>query len=84
MDLPPPTASVSHVRAASQIINLANILGTLAGVIFATLGVFLVYLGSVDAQSHVVLFGTEIQTSSVGVACIFIGAAVAILTVRRT
>jgi uncharacterized membrane protein len=79
-----PATRPKDVRGTAAVINLANIIGIFAGVVFGILGVALVYLGSRDAESIVTLFGQEIKTSSVGVACIFIGAVTAIMTIRRT
>jgi hypothetical protein len=63
-----------HIEAASPSINLANKLRIASGVIFACLGALLVYLGNVNAGSTISLFGATINTGSVGVASIAIGA----------
>ena len=54
-----------------------------AGLGFAVLGVVLVLEGGESGSSVIKMFGQEISTDSVGVACIFIGAVTAIFGIRR-
>ena len=57
-------------------------LAFIAGIVFAIVGVVLVYLGAAgDTQIH--LWGAKISTSSVGIAAIFIGAVLIFRTFRR-
>jgi len=47
------------------------------------LGVVLVIKGGEAGRSVISLFGQQIETQSVGVACIFIGAVTLVLVIRR-
>ena len=71
------------VEAAKGPIFLISILGAVAGIAFAAFGVWLVIGGGEEGTSTIELFGQTIETSSVGVACIFIGAVTVIITLRR-
>lgn len=57
--------------------------GVLAGVVFAGLGVWLVVGAGETGTSLISIFGQELETTSVGVACIFIGAVTVMVTIRR-
>ena len=48
------------------------------------MGVVLVYMARKEAKTAVNMFGTTIETGSIAVACIFIGAVIIIMTIRRT
>src|SRR5579863_981737 len=52
------------------------------GGIFGSLGVILVYLGA-KGDTHIKLFGQSVETASVGVASIFMGAVTVVLVLRR-
>jgi hypothetical protein len=84
LGLSPRVEDSEEIRAAAPVINLANIAGISAGVIFGILGVLLVFIGSAVAASSIIFFGAEIRTVSVGIGCIFIGAVTVILTLWRT
>ena len=50
--------------------------------VFGSLGVALVYLGA-KGTTHIKLFGAVLDTTDVGVACIFLAAVTVILILRR-
>ena len=62
---------------------LLAVICIVAAIIFAILGVVLVLEGGETGTSDISIFGQEIKTSSVGVACIGIAAVVLVMTVRR-
>jgi hypothetical protein len=57
---------------ASPILKLMIILGFVAGIIFALLGVWLVYLGA-TGDTEVSFFGQTAKSANVGIVAIFIG-----------
>lgn len=73
----------SNLEAAKGPIFLISILGAFAGIVFAAFGVWLVIGGGETGASTVRLFGQTIETTSVGIAAIFIGAVTVVVTLRR-
>jgi hypothetical protein len=57
-------------------------LAFIAGIVFAVIGVVLVYLGA-TGDTQIDLWGAKISTSSVGIAAIFIAAILIVRTFRR-
>lgn len=66
---------------ASPLIKFFTIIGIIAGIILALLGIWLVYLGS-TGDTEFNLFGQTFKSSNVGIAAIFIGAVVIITSIR--
>jgi hypothetical protein len=82
-DVLQPRDFVEAVETAKRPLQFISLLGVLAGIIFAGLGVWLVVGASESGTTSISLFGQEVETTSVGVACIFIGAVTVIVTIRR-
>ena len=74
---------VAHTETITMAILIIMGFGVVAGVILAGFGVVLVLHGATTATSSIHLFGQTIDTTSVGVACVGIGAIVVIVTIRR-
>lgn len=74
---------VAHTETITMALLIIMAFGVIAGVLLAGFGVVLVLHGSVNATSSIHLFGQTIDTTSVGVAGVLIGAVVVILTIRR-
>ncbi len=72
----------AHVRAASPLLRLISVLGTLLGAILLVGGVFLAVIGG-RADTTLVLFGSEFSSTSVGVTMAFIGVVLVGVTFRR-
>jgi hypothetical protein len=75
--------SPSGVKTATPPLVIISILGALAGVLFGVFGIWLAFLGGPTAVSHIKLFGQEVTTESIGVACVFVGSITVLLTLRR-
>ena len=73
----------SHVRDARLRIILISTLGAVSGVLFGFFGIWLVFGGGPAGSSIMTLFGQELKTENVGVACVFIGAVTVVVTLRR-
>jgi energy-converting hydrogenase Eha subunit E len=78
-----PVDTTEFVKAVSEPLKFISVLGVVAGIVFALFGVWLAVAGGASGDSTVKFLGQEIKTTNVGVACVFIGAAVAIGTIRR-
>jgi len=74
---------VLRVKAVAPLLLAICLIGAVGGGVLAWFGVQLVQSGNADAASKITLFGQQLETTSVGVACIFIGAVVMIVTIRR-
>jgi methyl-accepting chemotaxis protein len=70
------------LRGTSPTIKLIVVTGAVAGILFAGFGVWLVYLGS-SGETRFAFFGQQFASRNVGIAAIFIGAAVLVLLTRR-
>ena len=71
------TRTLEHHKTRRQTIRQAYILGLVTlgvSVMFALIGLALVALGGAEATSAISMFGQSIETGSMGVACLFIGA----------
>ena len=71
-----------YIYMAGKIFTLIVIF-VLAGLVFAGMGVYLVLATGESGESTIQLFGQTIETSSVGVACIGIGAIAMCYTVNK-
>jgi membrane protein implicated in regulation of membrane protease activity len=74
---------VAHTETLTMALLIIMAFGVIAGVILAGFGVVLVFHGAANATSSIHLFGQTIDTTSVGVACVAIGAVVVVVTIRR-
>jgi uncharacterized membrane protein len=74
---------VDYVQAVTEPLKFITVLGVIAGLAFAAMGVWLVIGSGESGESEIKFLGQEIKTTSVGVASIFIGATTAIMTIRR-
>jgi hypothetical protein len=75
--------SQSMAAVVTRSIYMPIAIGTMIlGAVFGGLGVLLVYLGA-TGDTHLKLFGQSMDSASVGVASIFIGAVTVILIIRR-
>lgn len=70
------------MRPIDGTLRMALVLGFVAGVTICGLGVWLVYLGS-TGPSRIQFFGQSIDSTSVGVSALFIGATTLVLLFRR-
>jgi uncharacterized membrane protein len=73
--------SIDMVEATKRTIGLMGWLGLIGCLAAIGAGVFMVYVGS-TGTSEVALFGQTINTTSVGVACVFLGIVALVLVVR--
>jgi hypothetical protein len=69
-------------RAVTKLLLVVSIGVLLVGSLFGILGVILVYKGA-TGTSHFSLFGQTVETASVGVASLFIGAVVVVILIRQ-
>ena len=74
---------VTNVQVVSMVLLVIMAFGVVAGVLLAMFGVLLVVMGPAIATINISLLGMVIDTTSVGVACVAIGALVVVLTIRR-
>jgi uncharacterized membrane protein len=74
--------SVAAVRSARGLIGIMAFFGLVGAIVAIFAGVFMVFLGSIG-NSEIRLFGQEISTTNVGVACVFLGIVALIVVVRR-
>jgi hypothetical protein len=74
---------VRDVKAVTPFLITISIIAMIAGITFAGLGVWLVVGAGETGTSTISILGQTIQTTSVGVACIFIGAIVVLMVLRR-
>jgi len=74
---------VTHVQTQTMARLIIMAFGVVAGVILAGFGVVLALNGAANATSSIHFFGQTIDTTSVGVACIAMGAIVVTLTIQR-
>ena len=72
----------NQVRATSPVLTLVILGGFVSGIIMAGLGIWLVYLGATGVTEFS-FFGQTFKSANVGIAAIFLGAAVIVLLVRR-
>lgn len=70
------------VRNISNKLFWLGVISSVCATILSGFGVVLVLFGE-HGESTISLFGQEIKTASVGVACIFIGAVPLVLLIRR-
>jgi hypothetical protein len=72
----------NHLRAATPVLIIGMILGTLMSIAAIAVGGYAIYKGSMGAtEMH--LFGTSISTQSSGVALVFIGGVCLLLIIRK-
>ena len=76
------SAFVANVSAITRPLTLIAGLGVIAGIVFGGYGVVLILLGYEARRSTIRFFGQSIETTSVGVACIFVGAVVVGITIH--
>ncbi len=69
------------LKQISPLLKLFAVLGFVAAVIFALLGVWLIYLGS-TGQTEFTLIGQTFKSANVGIAAIFIAAVTFLFTIR--
>jgi hypothetical protein len=77
-------STAADTRAATRPFLLISVMITVASVLFAAFGLWLAVQDGGTAGSSINLFGQDITTQSIGVACIFIGAVVFVVTLSRT
>ena len=73
------SADVGHTHGIMLVVSIGVII---AGMAMAGIGAYLVYLGS-TGSSEFQFFGQQFKSSNIGVAAIFIGAAMIVLVLRR-
>jgi hypothetical protein len=74
---------VVWVETMSRPLLIVMAFGVVAGILLGAFGLLLVLEGSAIANIHVSLFGVDINTTSVGVACVVVGAVVVDRTIGR-
>lgn len=70
------------LEKTTSFLKLVLVFGFVSGIIFALLGVWLVFLGSTGSTDFN-LFGQTFTSANVGIAAVFIGAVVSVLVIRR-
>ena len=70
------------IRGATPLLTIVIIGGYIAGIALAVFGVWLVYLGA-TGSTEFSFFGQTFKSTNVGIAGIFLGAAVIVLLIRR-
>ncbi len=73
------TTTLEH---ASPLLKIIVIGALLIGIIFALIGVWLVFLGA-TGETEFLLFGQHFKSLNVGIAAVFIGGVIAATTLRR-
>lgn len=71
------------ITQVNSTVKFISLLAFVAGAAFAAIGVWLVSISSDVAQSKINILGQEIETNSIGVACVGLGAITATMTARR-
>lgn len=70
------------IQKIENLLRTISVGSFLAGLLFALLGIVLVYLGS-DGETEFSFFGQGFKSTNVGIAAIFVGASLVVIALRR-